>query len=521
MKLNDLLKEIEDKEVIGNRSLEVSRISYNSKDVVENSLFIAIKGSKSDGHTFISEAISKGARAVVVEKLPKGIKDVTVILTYDTRLAMAKIAARFYNDPSSDIVLVGITGTNGKTTTAYLVESIFEEAGLKTGMIGTINYHYGEKTIPASMTTPESLDIQRILSEMAEDGVTHVVMEVSSHALDLKRVESLHFNAGLFTNLTQDHLDYHQTMEHYFRSKAILFNRLLAKAGNNGVSYAILNEDDPYSKILSENTTPHIIHYGVKNKADVFPVNTLLTLDGISAEIETPKGTLRIKSPLIGEFNLYNILAAIGVGISQKIPLNDIKRGIESLDSVPGRFERIESKEGIGIIVDYAHTGDALKRTLETIKSISKGRIITVFGCGGDRDKLKRPIMGAISGKYSDLSIITSDNPRTENPNTIIEAIKEGMEGSGAREYNQMDSMGNFSQKGYITIVDRLEAIRFAIDTAKPRDTVLIAGKGHEDYQITGDKRTPFNDRKEARNAIAQREKALSLKCPKQTINSQ
>ena len=510
MKLNDLLKAIEDKEVIGDRSLEVSRVAYNSKDVVENSLFVAIKGSKADGHSFINEAISKGARAVVVEQLPEDIKDVTVILTHDTRLALAKIAARFYNDPSSDLVLVGITGTNGKTTTAYLVESIFKEAGLKTGIIGTISYRYGGKSIPASMTTPESLDIQRILTEMAEDGVTHVVMEVSSHALDLKRVESLHFNAGLFTNLTQDHLDYHQTMEHYFKSKAILFNRLLPKEGNKGGSHAILNGDDSYSKTLSENATQNIIRYGVKNKADVFPVDTLLTLDGISAEINTPGGNLRIKSPLIGEFNLYNILAAISVGISQNIPLEDIKRGIERLDSVPGRFERIESKEGIGIIIDYAHTGDALKRTLETIRGLSKGRIITVFGCGGDRDRLKRPIMGAISGKYSDLSIITSDNPRTEDPDTIIEEIKEGMKGSGAREYHRTDSTGNFSQKGYSTIVERLEAIRFAIDTAKPRDTVLIAGKGHEDYQIVGDKRTPFDDRKEARNAIAQREKALS-----------
>jgi UDP-N-acetylmuramoyl-L-alanyl-D-glutamate--2,6-diaminopimelate ligase len=521
MKLNDLLKVIEDKKVIGDRSLEVSRIAYNSKDIGENSLFVAIKGTKSDGHSFIHEAISKGARAVVVEQLPEDIKDVTVILTHDTRLALAKIAARFYNNPSSDLTLVGITGTNGKTTTAYLVESIFRKAGLKTGIIGTISYRYGEKSIPASMTTPESLDLQRMLTEMAEDGVTHVVMEVSSHALDLKRVESLHFKAGVFTNLTQDHLDYHQTMEHYFKSKAILFNRLLPKGGNKRISHAILNRDDPYSKTLSENTTPNIIDYSVKNQADVFPAHALLTLDGISAEINTPKGSLRVKSSLIGEFNLYNILAAIGVGISQNIPLKDIKRGIESLDSVPGRFERIENKEGISIVVDYAHTSDALKRALETISRISKGRIITVFGCGGDRDRLKRPIMGAISGKYSDLSIITSDNPRTENPNTIIEEIKEGIKDSGAREYHHTDSTGNFSQKGYITIVDRLKAIRFAIDMAKPKDTVLIAGKGHEDYQIVGNKRTPFNDRQEARNAIAEREKVLPSKCLRSTTNSQ
>ena len=496
--------------MIGERSFEVSRIAYNSKDVVENSLFVAIKGTKSDGHSFIPEAISKGARALVVEQLPGDIKDVAVILTHDTRLALAKIAARFYNNPSSDLVLVGITGTNGKTTTAYLVESIFKEAGMKTGIIGTISYRYGGKSIPATMTTPESLDLQRILADMSEHGVTHVVMEVSSHALDLKRVESLHFRAGVFTNLTQDHLDYHQTMEHYFKSKAILFNRLLVKGGSKKVSHAILNTDDPYSKTLFENTTPNIIGYGVKNRADVFPVHTSLTLDGITAEISAPEGSFRVHSPLIGEFNLYNILAAISVGISQNIQLKDIKRGIESLDGVSGRFERIKSKEGIGIIVDYAHTGDALKRALEAIKRISKGRIITVFGCGGDRDRLKRPIMGAISAKYSDLSIITSDNPRTEDPNTIIEEIKEGMKDSEAREYHLTDSTGNFSQKGYIAIVDRLEAIRFAIDTAKPQDTVLIAGKGHEDYQIVGNNRRPFNDRKEARNAIAQREKGLT-----------
>ena len=511
IKLDDLLEFVEVREIIGERSLEVNGVSYNSREIDKDFLFVAIKGGIFDGHSFIEDAIAGGATVIVVEDMPKDFKNVTFVVVHDSRLALARIAASFYGYPSSSLTLIGITGTNGKTTTSYLVESIFKEAGLKTGVMGTINHRYGDKSIPASVTTPESLDLQRILSEMAKDGVTHVVMEVSSHALDLKRVESLRFNAGVFTNFTQDHLDYHKTMEHYFKSKARLFKQLLHDGGGERGSYAIINADDPFGKRLADCTKTDIIYYGVKNRKHIFPEDTMLTLEGISTEISTPIGNYKVKSPLIGEFNLYNILAAAGVGISQNISLEDIKKGIENLDKVPGRFEQIVNKEDIYIIVDYAHTGDALERTLTAIRDLSKGRIITVFGCGGDRDRLKRPLMGAISGKYSDLSIITSDNPRTEDPNSIINEIEEGIKKLRIKKHRSSDLTANFHQKSYTTIVERQEAIKCAIDLANPQDTVLIAGKGHENYQILGDKRIAFDDRQVAKNALTAREKRRSL----------
>ncbi|MDY7030790.1 MAG: UDP-N-acetylmuramoyl-L-alanyl-D-glutamate--2,6-diaminopimelate ligase, partial [Thermodesulfobacteriota bacterium] len=416
MKLNDLIKVLDEKEVIGDRSLKVSGISYNSKEAGKDFLFFAIKGNKLDGHDFIEEAVDMGAKAVVVEEVPKEERDVTVIKVPDSRLAMARMSAEFYKNPSSHLTLIGITGTNGKTTTSYLIGSIFEKAGFNTGIIGTIEYRYSDLSIPASITTPESLDLQKILREMVNNGVTHVVMEVSSHALDLKRVEALSFHAGVFTNFSQDHLDYHKTMDHYFQSKAKLFRQYLAAEDDERGCFAIINNDDPMGRNLADDVTGDVIYYGVKSKAQVFPEATILNLDGISAQINTPEGNIKVRSSLIGEFNLYNILAAASTCLSQNIPLEYIRDGIEDLNGVPGRFEHIKNSEDVHIIVDYAHTEDALERTLKAIKDLAKGRIITVFGCGGDRDRLKRPLMGGISGKYSDLTIITSDNPRTENP---------------------------------------------------------------------------------------------------------
>ena len=511
MKLDDLISVVKEKKIIGEGYPDVSGISCNSGDTTKGSLFVAIKGNKFDGHSFIKDAVAKGARVVVVEDVPHDALGATIVAVPDSRLALAQIAARFYGNPSSDLALIGITGTNGKTTTAYLVESIFKAGGAKSGVIGTIDYHYGDKLTPAPMTTPESLDIQKMLREMADDGVTHVVAEVSSHALDLKRVDSLHFNAGVFTNLTQDHLDYHKTMDNYYKSKARLFNQLLPQTGSKKDVYAIVNMDDHFGRRLVEDTVSNIIGYGIKTRDQVFPEHTRITLEGISANINTPRGRLEIKSPLMGEFNLYNILAAISVGISQDISLEDIKRGIEALDSVSGRFERIENRKSIHVIVDYAHTSDALERTLVTLNTLSSGRIITVFGCGGDRDRLKRPLMGGISGKYSDLSIVTSDNPRTEDPDTIICEIEEGLKRSGVKKLTPSELIKGSCQKGYIAIVNRGEAIRYAIDAARAQDTVLIAGKGHEDYQIVGEKRITFDDRQEARNVIAEKEKRASL----------
>jgi len=467
----------------------IEDVSYHSNQVKKGDLFVAIPGTKRDGHHYITESITRGARAVIVEHLPPEPLDVPVVAVADARKALAQISAAFFAHPSRELRLVGITGTNGKTTSSYVVESILRAAGRAVGVIGTINYRIKGKKRPAPTTTPQSYDLQRLLREMIADGVQDVVMEVSSHALDQGRVRGCHFDVGVFTNLSPEHLDYHEDMDRYFAAKKRFFQEILVETEKDPW-WAIINLDDPLLRAFQEELSPlRGMTYGL-DRGEVRASNREVTLQGIRATLTTPAGTVDIQTPLIGEYNLYNIMAATAVGVSLGVNPDDIQQGIEALSQVPGRMERV----GAGnpwILVDYAHTPDALRKTLKDLKRLATGKVLVVFGCGGDRDKSKRAPMGRIAAQWSDLAIITSDNPRSEEPLKIIEEIEKG-----ARE---------ICPQHYHVNPDRREAIKQAVALAGPRDIVLITGKGHEDYQIIGEERFPFDDREEARKALAQR----------------
>ncbi len=509
MELKRLLEGVEVKKVVGDTLKEVERISYHSKQINKGFLFAALRGMEVDGHHFIEEAIEKGAEAVVLEE-ERNISGPTMILVPDSRQALAKISSNFYGDPSSRVKLIGITGTNGKTTTTYLLESIFRKAGSTVGVIGTINYRFGQKTTPAPNTTPESLDLQRILWEMFKEGTSHVIMEVSSHGLDLGRVLGCQFDSVVFTNLTSDHLDYHKTLERYFESKKKLFSDYLVKSHKKG-RFAVTNHDDPRGEEIVDGIDLPVFRYGLSPSCDITADQVNTSLEGSSCQIRTPKGEFFVHSKLIGNFNLYNILAAVAVGIGMDVPLGTLKEGVEGLEGVSGRFEKVENEKGIHVIVDYAHTSDALESVLSGLKSLlekaprDNAKMITVFGCGGDRDRTKRPLMGEVAGRYSDLAILTSDNPRTEDPLAILDEVERGLKTLRIKEWHPNGIESWRSKRGYLKVPDRREAIRIAIRLAHPSDTVLIAGKGHEDYQIIGKKRFPFDDRIEAQKALEEK----------------
>ena len=509
MELARLIEGVEIKKIAGDLRKEINGIAYHSKQVREDFLFAAIRGAEADGHQFVKEAIERGAEAVVLEEEQK-VSNRTMVLVPDSRRALAKISSNFYGDPSSKVILIGITGTNGKTTTTYLLESIFKKAGWNVGVIGTINYRFGQKTTPALNTTPESLDLQRILWEMVREGTSHVIMEVSSHGLDLSRVLGCQFDGVVFTNLTSEHLDYHKTLERYFESKKRLFSDHLIKSLKEG-RFAVTNHDDPRGREMVKGIDLPIIRYGLTPSCDVTADRLTSSFEGLSCRIKTPRGDLSIHSKLTGDFNLYNILAAVAVGTAMEVPLEILKEGVEELEGVSGRFEKVENKRGIHVIIDYAHTHDALERVLLGLKNIleggnqNKGKMITVFGCGGDRDRTKRPLMGEVAGRYSDLAILTSDNPRTENPLVILDEVEKGLKSLHLKEWDQEEIKLWRSKRGYLRVPDRREAIRTAIRLALPSDTVVIAGKGHEDYQIVGKKKFPFDDRVEAKKALEER----------------
>jgi UDP-N-acetylmuramoyl-L-alanyl-D-glutamate--2,6-diaminopimelate ligase len=506
MELMRLLEGVEIRRIAGESRREIEGIAYHSRQVKKGYLFAAIRGMEVDGHQFIGEAIERGAEAVLLDQ-EREIGNRTMILVPNSRQALASISSNFYGHPSSQIKLIGITGTNGKTTTAYLMESILKKAGFTVGVLGTVDYRYGQRRIPASNTTPESLDLQRILSEMVKEGTTHTIIEVSSHGLDLDRVFGCEFDGVIFTNFTSDHLDYHKTVSRYFESKKKLFSDLLLKSPKKR-RFAVTNHDDPRGEEIVKGISLPILRYGLSSSSDINADQVISTFDGLACIIRTPKGDFSIHSKLIGSFNLYNILAATAVGMAMDLSLETIQEGIEGLDGVPGRFEKVENRGGIRVIVDYAHTHDALERVLSGLKSILEslpyedGKVITVFGCGGDRDRTKRPLMGEVAGRYSDLSILTSDNPRTEDPFAIIEEVEKGLKSLPLEEWHRGEIGSWRSRKGYLKIPDRREAIQMAIRLAQPLDTVLIAGKGHEDYQIIGRERVPFDDRVEARRAL-------------------
>ena len=528
MELRKLLEGVEIIKITGETLKEIEGISYHSKQIRKGFLFAAIRGMEVDGHQFIEEAIERGAEAVVLEEetkiqtvgaglaLPKkgtasgAPTHVTVILVPNSRRALAKISSNLYGDPSSRVRLIGITGTNGKTTTTYLLESIFKKAGCTVGVIGTINYRFGEKTNPAPNTTPESLDLQRILWEMLREGTSHVMMEVSSHGLDLDRVFGCQFDAVVFTNFTSEHLDYHKTLEQYFESKKKLFSDYLMKSRKQR-RFAVTNLDDPRGEEILKGVDLPSIRYGLGPSCDVTADQVVSSFEGLSCKIRTPKGDISLRSKLVGDFNLYNILAAVSVGMGMDVPLEIIKEGVEGLEGVSGRFEKVGNQKGIHVIVDYAHTHDALERALLGLRTIlesgppNDGKIIAVFGCGGDRDRTKRPLMGGVAGKYSDLAILTSDNPRTEDPLAILDEVEEGLKSLSLKEWRPNEIRLWRSRRGYLKVPDRREAIRIAIRLAQPLDAVLIAGKGHEDYQVIGKKKFPFDDRVEAKKALEEK----------------
>ncbi len=509
MLLVDLLTSIAPITVRGDTLLEVGDICYDSRQVRLGGLFFALRGEASDGHRFIAAAVEKGAVAVVLEDEAYAPAGVTWIRVADARLAMSLMAAAFYRHPTATVPLVGITGTNGKTTTTYLVEAILEEAGLPAAVLGTVSYRFQEWATPAPHTTPESADLQRILRELVDRGAKGVVMEVSSHALEQRRVDGCTFDVGVFTNLTRDHLDYHRDMASYLASKRRLFAELLAPDAAKPDRRAVVNADDPYGESIAAASACSVISYGLSYAAAVTMREVDFSVAGIAGILVTPDGEIPVSSPMVGRFNLYNILAAAGVGVALDISLDAIARGIAGHKRVPGRLERIDNDRGVSLLVDYAHTGDALENVLGTLRDLSPRRIITVFGCGGDRDRGKRPVMGEISGRLSDLSVVTSDNPRTEEPRAIISEIREGILPLGIREYTSEELAGIAGrsdaaglEKGFVMVENRREAIRLAVRLARPGDIVLLAGKGHEDYQIIGREKQHFDDREEAAAAF-------------------
>lgn len=502
MKLGHLLEGLEVYDLTGNPEQEIEGLAYDSRQVQPGYLFVALKGHSLNGHDYLENAIQNGAVAVVGEEF-RGLKgNPSRVRVTHAREALSKLAMRFYDYPFRRMNLIGITGTNGKTSTSYLLESILNAAGGRPGVIGTINYRFLGKKYAAPVTTPESLDLMRFIREMADAGVTDVILEVSSHALDQRRTGDCPFKVAIFTNFSRDHLDYHITMEEYFKAKSLLFQGL-KKGHPDGDATAIINMDDPKGKQLAALTDGRTVTYGLGKRCDVRAKRVLAQRSGLEARLITPAGELDIRSSLMGEINIYNILAASAAAISLNADLHAVGKGIEQLKVVPGRLESVDNSRGLHLVVDYAHTPDALLKTLKTLRSLVDGRLITVFGCGGDRDKGKRSEMGMVAGENSDLVFITSDNPRSEDPVSIIEQIENGTRASGLIRLNNA-SQSPVKGKGYFVEVNRRKAIRKAVAMADAKDMVLIAGKGHEDYQIIGTQRKDFDDRKEAALAASE-----------------
>jgi len=490
----------------------VTAVCHHSDAVVPGALFFALPGSCADGHAYIREALDKGAAAVVVERLPA--VRAPLIQVPDCRRALAAAAACFYGDPSNQLYIVGITGTNGKTTTAGLIENILTQANLRCGVIGTIDCHYNGQHFDNPLTTPQSVDIQRILADMLADGITHVVMEISSHAIDQQRIAYCHIDTAVFTNLTQDHLDYHNSMEQYWTVKKRLFTDLSATGPKSDHAAAIINSGHQRGVDLIaqlSQRTPGVSIWSVSiapcpdrdHASDgwVQVKRHRLTLDGIAASIDTSCGELIIDSPLIGRHNLENIVCAAGVGLQLGIPVQTVAAGINATGCIAGRLETVIQDGGCRVCVDYAHTPDALDNVLRAIRQLATGKIICIFGCGGDRDRTKRAIMGQVAARWSDTIIVTSDNPRTENPQHILNDIAKGIDACGITRLapDQIKQRADIEGKAYTMEVDRRAAIALGINLADSHDTVLIAGKGHETYQIIGRRKLPFDDRKVAR----------------------
>jgi UDP-N-acetylmuramoyl-L-alanyl-D-glutamate--2,6-diaminopimelate ligase len=490
MKLQQILDEIEIASIAGPTTVEIGSIECDSRQVAGGGIFFALRGAKLEGAQFVADALGRGAVAVASESakpadFPAGTVWVQLAPGTD-RKALARAAANFYGHSAEALKLVGVTGTNGKTTTTYLVDSILRLAGCTTGLIGTTGYRTPKGQRDASNTTPESLELQRIFAEIRDAGGTHATLEASSHALAMDRLWGCHFAVAIFTNLTRDHLDYHQTFEAYFAAKRRLFEGTGAGAPDLG----IVNADDPYGAEL-KGLARSTLTYGLKSTADIAPKKLALSPAGLEFIAQMPAGDINVRSPLVGRMNAYNILGAIGAGIGLGIPVEYIERGISQLAAVPGRFERIDEGQPFLVVVDYAHTDDALRNVISTARDLSgSARIITLFGAGGERDRTKRPLMGEAAGSLSDLVVLTSDNPRSEDPLRIINDVVVGLQKANAK---------------YRIEPDREQAIDVAIDAAQPGDIVILAGKGHETYQVLRDGPIDFDDREKARTILGRK----------------
>jgi UDP-N-acetylmuramoyl-L-alanyl-D-glutamate--2,6-diaminopimelate ligase len=486
--LADLLNTSSMRLLYGSSSCPIQQVVADSRHVVPGALFVAVRGHRVDGHDFLGDVLDRGATALVVEALPQALQarvereGQTVVEVPNSRQALATIATAYYRHPSRQLTLIGVTGTNGKTTTTYMVEAILQAAGRSVGVIGTVENRFAGSRVEATQTTPGALEVQAMLRQMRDRGVDTAVMEVTSHALDQDRVTGCEFAICVFTNLSRDHYDYHGSEEAYYAAKARLFTELPG-------CWHVLNLDDPYGRKLLEASQSRVFTYGIDHEATLTPRDVVHGLDGIRFTLPTTKGTLEVQSSLVGRHNVYNLLASVAVGLALDVNAEAILRGTRQLTEVPGRLERVDAGQDFYVFVDYAHTPDALEQVLRTVRTETPGRLITVFGCGGDRDPGKRPLMGRIATAISDYTVMTSDNPRTESPEAIVADIVAGVEPSSF----------------YTTMVDREQAIAHAIAKARPKDTVVIAGKGHETYQIVGQTRRHFDDREVVREALHHR----------------
>ena len=489
MQLKTLLASIPVREVIGPLDRAVESIAYDSRRVQRNGLFVALPGEKSDGHDFVDQAIEKGASVIVAERNPAAAGRVTTVLVENTRPILADLAATFYGFPVRKLKMAAVTGTNGKTTTTFLIKHICENAGLRCGLIGTVRYEIADRVLPAIRTTPESLDVQELLAQMVNAGCRAAAMEVSSHALAQERTRGLEWDVAVFTNLTQDHLDFHGTMENYFEAKAKLFTQL-AEQNKKRKAIAIVNIDDRYGEQLLRKIDKRvsIVTYGMGARADFRASNYRMEFGGTSYQLDARGKSYLVRVPLIGRFNVANSMAALATANALGVGLREAVLSLSKSPQVPGRLESVPAKRQFQVFVDYAHTPDALLNVVKTLRELEPRRLLVVFGCGGDRDRQKRPLMAEVVDRHADFAIITSDNPRKEDPNAIIAEVEKG-----------------FRSARYEKIVDRAEAIARAIEMAQPRDIVLIAGKGHENYQEFADHTVPFDDVQVARRALENR----------------
>ena len=490
--LEELALLVQNTKIIGDAKVKISSIEHDSRKISEGSMFVCFEGEHFDGHNFIDQASQAGAKAILTTRNNVEVPDgMSILIVPDILKALAVIVPYFYDYPSKKMRVIGVTGTNGKTTTTYMIRSILINAGYRVGLIGTIQTMIENEIFPIHNTTPNVIDLQHLFVEMFKRSIDYVVMEVSSHALAENRVAGIEFDTAVFTNLTQDHLDYHGTMENYLRAKTKLFDEV-SRSGLKINKAAVVNIDDEASGEILQHVSCNQLTYGIKNNSDLKAADVDVRADGTKFKIRGEFGVMKLNLHVTGIFNVYNVLAAVGATLAEKIDPAVISKTLEHFKSVPGRFERIFADVPFTVIVDYAHTPDGVENVIETARQIVKNRVITVFGCGGDRDRSKRSIMGRIAADLSDVVIATSDNPRTENPTEILKEIEVGIK----------EKIGN---KIYNCIEDRHAAIFHAVEIAQPGDIILILGKGHEDYQILKDRTIHFDDREVAHEAIAQR----------------